>query len=107
MAATTMPSLWPWNGDEGVQKRERGPSCADLALPSFDVAPRRGDHPQPNETEGQADEINPEAAAQEHPSEPPQGRCLGDSDPDEEQCSVGAGKRLWRRRREGPPSGPG
>lgn len=67
-AATTMPSLWRWNGDEGVQKRERGSGCGDLALPSLDVAPRRSDNPQPDETEGQADEIDPEATAQEHPS---------------------------------------
>src|SRR6266508_4731192 len=102
-----MPSGWPWNGDEGVQKRERRPGCGDLALPSLDIAPRRGDHPQPDETEGQADEIDPKAAAQEHANEPPQGRCRGDTDPDEEPCSVKTGKGLRRSRRKGPPSDAG
>jgi len=51
---TTMTSLWPcrWNGDESVQKRERGPGCRDLALPSLDVQPCRGRRPQPDEREG-------------------------------------------------------
>ena len=106
-AQTTVPSLWSWNGDEGVEKRERGPGCSDLALPSLDVAPRRGDHPQPDETEGQADEIDPKAAAKEHANEPQQGRVRGGTDPDEEQCSVMTGKGLRRSRREGPPSDPG
>src|SRR6266511_5625011 len=96
-----MPSVWPWNGDEGVQKRERRPGCGDLALPSLDIAPRPGDHPQPNETQGQADEIDPKAAAQEHANEPQQGCVRGGTDPDEEQCSVMTGKGLRRSRREG------
>ncbi len=69
-AAITMPSLWPWDGDQGVQERERRPGCSNLALPSLDVDPRRGDQPQPDQTEGQAEEIDPKAAAQEHASEP-------------------------------------
>src|SRR6266511_5253278 len=93
-----MASLWPWNRNEGVQKRERGPSCDELALPSLDVAPGRSDHPQPDETEGEPHEIDPEAAAQEHANEPPHGRCLGHTDPDEEPCSVKTGKSLRRSR---------
>jgi hypothetical protein len=51
------------NGNEAVQKREWGPGCGDLALPSLDVAPLRGDQPHPDETEAQTEKVDPETAA--------------------------------------------
>src|SRR5207247_9472162 len=78
-----------------------------LAVASLRGATSRGDHPEPEETEGQADEIDPEAAAQKHAREPPQGRSNGRTDPDEEQCSVPTGKSLQRGRGEEPPSDAG
>jgi len=62
--------LWRWNGSEGIQKRERGPGCRDLALLSFDVLASGDDHPKPDEREGQTDEIDPETASDEHADEP-------------------------------------
>jgi hypothetical protein len=39
-------------------------------LPSFDVQSSGGDHPKPDEREGQTDEIDPETASDEHAHEP-------------------------------------
>ncbi len=83
-AARTTIRLCRWKGSEDIQKRERGPGCGDLALPSLDVQPSGGDHPKPDEREGQADEIDPKTASDEHAGEPEQRRRSGQAHPDEE-----------------------
>ena len=76
-------------------------------LPSRYAVLRGGHHPQPNQSEGESNEVNPEAAGQEHTKKTPQRRSLGYADPDEEQCRVRTRKDLRRGRRQRSPSNPG